>query len=100
MFSATECQSVPYRLFLCRQAGYVPGNGRTYAKISSPVLNTIRKIASELDCPIIDLPRLLEAGGLCSADIVAQDGLHLTTKGNAVYAELIGPKLMGALELK
>lgn len=78
---------------------YIPGNGRTYAENYEQHLAVLRKSATELGCPLIDLPRLLKERGLSSVDIVEEDGLHLTTKGNSIYAELIGLELNFRLKL-
>ncbi len=79
---------------------YVPGNGRTYAENYEPHLDVLRRCATELGRPLIDLPCLLKERGLSSADIVGSDGLHLTTEGNAVYAKLILPELIAGLGLR
>lgn len=47
---------------------------------------------------VIDVPKAMEERGLKASEIVMEDGLHLTSLGNAVYAEIIAGSLKTILD--
>lgn len=70
-------------------AQYAPGNGRTYAENYEPYRQAIPRVARGLGSPVVDVPGLLAAGNIGAGEILVEDGLHLSTTGNGVYADLI-----------
>ena len=68
---------------------YVPGNGKTYEENYAPYRNAVVETARSLRTRVIDIPAALQARGLTSHDLVVEDGLHLSARGNALYAEIV-----------
>lgn len=72
--------------------GEVPGsqgNGHSYQENFAPYNLVIRELAVTLNTPYIDLPALMAAHKIAVKDFVDSDGIHLTVKGNYLYAEMI-----------
>lgn len=73
------------------------GNGRSYVENHAPYERALRALADELAAALIDLPRMMASRGVVLADFVAADGIHLSARGNALYADMVGAALMGLL---
>lgn len=65
------------------------GNGHTYREnyLHYPLI--IRKTAKETGTPLIDLEKLMTRNHVSLDQLLHQDGLHLSAKGNAIYASLV-----------
>ncbi len=66
-----------------------PGNGQNPADTLAIYNNTVRDIAARLGVPTIDLPALMAQRNLVPQDILTDDGIHLSPKGFALYAEMV-----------
>lgn len=73
------------------------GNAARYVENYRPYAATMRRLAQERPTRPIDLPGLMEARGIQPAALVRNDGLHLSRRGNRIYAELIHQGLVDAL---
>lgn len=72
--------------------GEVPGrqgNNQSYQENFAPYNLVIRELAVTLNTPYIDLPAMTAAHKISVKDFVDSDGIHLTVKGNYLYAEMI-----------
>jgi lysophospholipase L1-like esterase len=78
-------------------ARLILGNGKPYRENYAPYHQAVIDAGKKLNVPVIDLPALMKAEGTSSADIVMDDGLHLTSAGNAVYGRLVFGKLKDLL---
>ena len=68
---------------------YDQGNGQTYAENFREYHRTIRQMAQECACALIDMPALMLELGVKTADLVIDDGIHPTAEGNHFYAEQV-----------
>ncbi len=71
-------------------------NGKFYDENYAPYTVAIREVAKALAAPAIDLPCMMIERGLVPADIVTEDGIHLTADGNRHYAEMVDEGLKAA----
>jgi lysophospholipase L1-like esterase len=69
------------------------GNGKPYRENYAPYQQAVIEKGRELNVPVIDLPALMKAEGIATAEMVMEDGLHLTSAGHAIYARLIFGRL-------
>lgn len=67
----------------------VQGNGLEYARNTEPYAARVRAVARGLAAPVVDLPAAMAAAGLEPEDLVDDDGVHLTARGNEHYARLV-----------
>lgn len=65
------------------------GNGRSFAKNFAPFDRALRDLCQKDRLPMIDLPRFMKSRGLTPADLVTEDGLHLSVQGNQHYAAMV-----------
>jgi lysophospholipase L1-like esterase len=65
------------------------GNGKLYRDNYAPYCQAAIDAGKKLSVPVIDLPGLMKAEGIFTADISMDDGLHLTSDGHAVYGRLV-----------
>ena len=65
------------------------GNANSYQDNLAPYNVAIREEARELSAPFIDLPRRMRQWNVSLHAFVAEDGLHLTTTGNHLYADMV-----------
>ena len=72
---------------------YVAGNGKTYRENYEPYCRVVNEVGAKGNIPVIDIPALLENEGTKSAALVIDDGLHLSSEGNATYARLVFRRL-------
>ncbi len=70
------------------------GNGRTYQENIEPYNDTVRKVASELNVPTIDMPVKLREKNVDLEKFLDIDGVHLTSFGNEVYAGIVFEELV------
>ncbi len=75
---------------------HVQGNGKDYMENFKPYQAAIRSAARQLMTPIIDLERMMQSANVVLTDLLGEDGLHLSERGNAVYAGFL---LKGLLPL-
>ena len=64
-------------------------NGQTYQTNFAPYNEVVRRVAQVLRSPAIDLPDIMRQRGLDAPMMVGEDGLHLSPRGNHLYAEMI-----------
>lgn len=65
------------------------GNGKSYQENLEPYNDVIRKVAADINCPLIDIPQNLRAKNINLELFLDIDGVHLTNYGNQVYAEIV-----------
>ncbi len=64
-------------------------NGQTYYANFQPYNEAIRRVALDLNAPILDLPRAMHERGVDLTRFVVEDGVHLTIEGNHLYADMV-----------
>ncbi len=74
------------------------GNGRSYVENHAPYERALRALAEELAAPLIDLPRLMVSSGVMPADFLSADGIHLSARGNALYADMVSEAFIRLLD--
>jgi lysophospholipase L1-like esterase len=74
------------------------GNGKSYQENIEPYNDKVRKVASELNVPTIDLPELLRVKNIDLEKFLDIDGVHLTVFGNQIYAEIVFEELIRILD--
>ena len=65
------------------------GNGKSYNENVKPYNEMIRKIATELDSMLIDLPLQMSVRNIDVADFVSGDQIHLSLAANHYYTDMI-----------
>lgn len=65
------------------------GNGRTYQENLEPYNERVRKIANALKAPYVDLPQRLRETQVDLGKFLDVDGVHLTSWGNRIYADIV-----------
>lgn len=65
------------------------GNGELYEDTYARYETAIRELIVELAIPGIDLPRMMTERQVNLATFLTDDGIHLTTEGNRIYAEMV-----------
>lgn len=78
--------------------GGLQGNGRSYLENVAPYDPAVREVARSLEAWSIDLSELMHARRIDAQGFVAADGLHLSARGNRLYAELVFAGLTPLLE--
>jgi lysophospholipase L1-like esterase len=73
------------------------GNGEPYEETYARYETAIRELIVELHIPGIDLPCMIEERQVDLATFLTDDGIHLTTEGNRIYAEMIYEGLQAVL---
>jgi lysophospholipase L1-like esterase len=71
----------------------VAGNGKLYRENYAPYCQAVIDAGKKLGIPVIDLPALMKAKGVSTADIVMDDGLHLTSAGHLILGKIIFEQL-------
>ncbi len=82
-----ECAFIVNHSILARPV--VQANGQTYYANFQPYNEALRRVAKALEAPTLDLPRMMRERGLDLTEFVVEDGVHLTVKGNHLYAEMV-----------
>ncbi len=68
------------------------GNGKSYNTNFAPYNPAIRRVAAELDAPMIDLPAMMRKRKVDLDAFLAEhpdDNLHLSPRGNHTYADMV-----------
>lgn len=65
------------------------GNGKSYNENCVAYHTAVRKIAEELEAPLIDIPSQMSSRGIQAEDFVAEDQIHLALQANHDYADII-----------
>lgn len=68
---------------------YDQGNGSTYADNFRPYHLTVRRVTAECGTPLIDIPEQILCSRAEAAELLTEDGVHLTTQGVQFYAEQV-----------
>jgi len=72
-----------------KEKKYIQGNGKTYQANYLPYYRAILKTAKALKVPVVDMPAQMKRKGWKTRDLVIEDGLHLTAKGNHHFAAMV-----------
>lgn len=75
------------------------GNGKNYGANFLPYQSAIRDVAIKSRSSLIDLEASMRAARVSLKELLSEDNLHLSKKGNAIYARHVwqGLKKLGAL---
>lgn len=68
------------------RTGTIQGNGKSYAANFRPYQPAIRSVAEKSRTPLIDLEKSMKRSRVSLAELLIEDGLHLSRSGNAIYA--------------
>jgi lysophospholipase L1-like esterase len=76
------------------------GNGKDYAVNFRPYQPAIRIVAAKTKTPLMDLEATMRKARVPFQDLLADDNLHLSREGNAIYAQhvLDGLESLGLLK--
>ena len=74
------------------------GNGKTSMENYRGHCLSIKQVGKALRIPVFDMTLLLKRRKLTNKDVVCQDGIHLSTYGNHVYASMIFDELKSLFE--
>jgi lysophospholipase L1-like esterase len=69
------------------------GNGLSYQENLEVYNDTVRKLSSELNVPIIDFPKHISENAIDIQSLLIEDGVHLSRYGYDVYTEYIFHRL-------
>jgi lysophospholipase L1-like esterase len=68
-------------------------NGQTYNTNFARYNEAVRQVAKSLKAPSIDLPQIMQAQNVSVDSLVSEDGLHLSVRGNHLYAAMVFERL-------
>lgn len=74
------------------------GNGKDFYENLKPYNQAIREIAKKVASPIIDFPAIIKDQKINPNNFLDEDGIHLTTNGNHIYAQIVFDRLKKILE--
>ena len=69
------------------------GNGKSFNENVAPYIEAVRDVASVLAAATIELPELMRSRRVDLQSFLDEDGLHLSTRGNHWYADMVFARL-------
>ena len=78
--------------------GSKQANGKSYVQNYAPYQKMIYQVGKEAKTPVLDLPAGFKRAGLTAEDVCTEDGLHISTPGQAHYAKIVFEELTGYLK--
>ena len=67
----------------------IQGNGKSYKTNFKPYNPAVREVAKKTKSPMIDLPAMIRRRKVDLKTFLADDGLHLSVRGNHLYAGMV-----------
>ena len=71
----------------------IQANGRSYQDNFQPYNDALKDLADSQGLCTIDLPALMKERHIELAEFLSEDGLHLSVKGNHLYAQMVADGL-------
>ena len=71
------------------RVAFVQGNRKSYNTNFKPYNPALKEVAKKMKALIIDLPAIMTKRKIDLKKFVIEDGLHLSEKGNHIYADMV-----------
>jgi lysophospholipase L1-like esterase len=82
---------------ILRKTGYKQFNGKKYVNNFKPYNPAIKAVAEKCKAPVIDLPEIMKKRKVDLKKFLKEDELHLSVKGNHIYADMVFEALKNIL---